>query len=249
MSSRKARTSADRAILRPSSMPVPAILAWLERHGTRRNVAGMARYGIRATGAFGVSMATMRPLVKRLGKDHDLALALWPSGWHEARVLAALIDDPACVTRRQMNSWAADFENWADCDAACLHLFDRTPFAWAKARQWSAARREFVKRAGFALMAGLASHDKTAADRKFLALLPLIERGAQDQRNFVKKAVNWALRGIGKRNPVLHSAALALARRLADSPSASARWVGKDALRELVARSPGRLPEVGSLRA
>jgi 3-methyladenine DNA glycosylase AlkD len=193
----------------------------------------MARYGIHATRAFGVSMGTMRPLAKRLGTDHDLAAELWASGWHETRVLAALVDDPQRVTRRQMNAWAAGFENWADCDTVCFHLFDRTPFAWEKARQWSTSRREFVKRAAFALMAGLAVHDKAAPDRRFLALLPLIERAAHDERNFVKKAVNWALRTIGKRSRALNTAALAVARRLARSKDATGRWVGRDALREL----------------
>jgi 3-methyladenine DNA glycosylase AlkD len=209
------------------------VLKWLERKGTRRNIAGMARYGIRARRVFGVSMGTMLPLRKQLGKDHALAIELWETGWYEARLLAALVDDPERVTRRQMNAWAADFENWADCDTVCFHLFDRTPFAWEKARQWSASPREFVKRAGFALMASLALHDKAAPDRNFLAFLPLIQKGAGDERNFVKKGVNWALRTIGRRNPALNSAALAVARRLAQSEEAAPRWVGKDALREL----------------
>jgi 3-methyladenine DNA glycosylase AlkD len=209
------------------------ILAWLRRRGTRRNVEGMARYGIRASRAFGVSMGTMLPLAKRLGKDHALAARLWESGWYEARILAALTDEPKRVRRRQMNAWAAGFENWADCDTVCFHLFDRTPFAWEKARQWSASPREFVKRAAFALMACLALHDKAAPDKNFLAFLPLIEKGARDERNFVKKGVNWALRAIGRRNPAVNKAALAMARRLALSEDASCRWVGKDAQREL----------------
>ena len=209
------------------------ILAWLRRRGTKRNVAGMAHYGIRASRAFGVSMGTMLPLAKRLGKDHDLAARLWASGWYEARILAALTDEPERVTRRQMNAWAGDFENWGDCDTVCFHLFDRTPFAWEKARQWSASPREYVKRAAYALMASLALHDKTAPDKNFLAFLPLIERGARDERNLVKKGVNWALRAIGRRNLALNKAALATARRLALSEAASCRWVGKDAQREL----------------
>jgi 3-methyladenine DNA glycosylase AlkD len=160
-------------------------------------------------------------------------VALWESGWYEARLLAALVGDPERVTRRQMNAWAASFENWADCDTVCFHLFDRTPFAWEKARQWSTSPREFVKRGGFTLMACLALHDKTASDKSFLVLLPLIEKGAHDERNFVKKGVNWALRAIGRRNVALNAAALAVARRLAPSDEAACRWVGKDALREL----------------
>lgn len=218
---------------RAAPMNVGEILKWLERRGTRRNVAGMARYGIRSPHTFGVSMATMKPLVRRLGRNHALALSLWKTGWHEARVLAALVDEPAKVTRRQMNEWVRTFDNWAVCDGVCLHLFDQTPFAWEKATQWAVSPREFVRRAGFALMASLALHDRSVPDRKLLDFLPAIERGAADERNFVKKAVNWALRQIGKRSLVLHDAAVASAGRLAASGQASARWVGRDALREL----------------
>jgi 3-methyladenine DNA glycosylase AlkD len=168
-----------------------------------------------------------------LGKDHALAAALWKSGWFEARMVAALIDEPAKVTRAQMNAWAVDFENWADCDSACFHLFDKTPFAWAKTRQWSASPHEFVKRAAFALMASLALHDKAAPDARFRAMLPIIEKAARDERNFVKKGVSWALRGIGNRSPALNAAALAVAARLTKSEAASCRWVGKDAQRDL----------------
>ena len=208
-------------------------LAWLKKKGTRRTVLGMARYGIVAKRAFGVPMGTLLTLRKKVGKDHDLAIALWASGWYEARLLASLVGDPARVTRRQMNSWAASFENWADCDTVCFNLFDRTPFAWERARQWVKSPREFVKRGGFVLMACLALHDKAAADKRFLALLPLIERGAGDERNFVKKAVSWALRGIGRRNRSLNAAAVAVAKRLAQSKQSAARWVGHDALRQL----------------
>ena len=209
------------------------VLKWLERRGTRRTVEGLPRYGIEAARAFGVTMGTLLALRKRLGKDQALSVALWESGWYEARLLAALVGDPQRVTRRQMNAWAASFENWGDCDTVCFHLFDRTPFAWEKARQWSASPREFVKRGAFALMACLALHDKAAPDKNFLGLLPLIEKGAHDERNFVKKGVSWALRAIGRRNLVLNAAALAAARRLAQSEEAACRWVGKDALREL----------------
>jgi 3-methyladenine DNA glycosylase AlkD len=193
----------------------------------------MARYGIAAKRAFGVPMGTLLTLKKRLGKNHPLSLALWDSGWYEARLLAALVGDPEQVTRRQMNAWAAGFENWGDCDTVCFHLFDRTPFAFEKARQWVASPREYVRRGGFVLMACLALHDKGALDQSFLPFLPLIEKGAADERNFVKKGVSWALRGVGRRNRALHAAALPVARRLAQSEDASSRWVGKDALREL----------------
>ena len=214
-------------------MNTDEVLAWLKRRGSRRNVEGMARYGIRAKHVFGVPMSTLLMLRKQLGTDHVLARALWNSGWYEARLLAALVGDPEKVTRREMNAWAAGFENWADCDTVCFKLWDRTPFAWEKARQWSASPRELVKRGGFVLMACLALHDKTAPDGPFVAFLPLIEKGAQDDRNFVKKGVNWALRSIGRRNPALNAAALAVARRLAESKEPAPRWVGKDALREL----------------
>ena len=209
------------------------ILAWLDRKGTRRNIQGMARYGIVARRAFGVQMGTLLALKKRLGTDHALSLALWKTGWYEARLLAAMVGDPSRVTRRQMSAWAADFENWADCDTVCFHLFDRTPHAWEKARQWATSPREFVKRAAFALMASLALHDKAAADMRYRAFLPLIERGAKDERNFVKKGVSWGLRSIGRRSRGLHRAALAVSQRLARSEDAPSRWVGKDALREL----------------
>jgi 3-methyladenine DNA glycosylase AlkD len=214
-------------------MKAREVLAWLERRGTRRSVEGLARYGIVAPRAFGVPVGTLLQLAKRLGKDHALAAELWESGWYEARLLAAMVDDPRQVTRRQMNAWAADFDSWAVCDTVCWHLFDWTPFAWEKARQWSMSPREFVKRAAFATMAGQAGHNKAATDAQFLGLLPLIEEGARDERPFVKKGVSWALRRIGRRNLALNAASLGLARRLAASEEASRRWVGKDALRDL----------------
>jgi 3-methyladenine DNA glycosylase AlkD len=209
------------------------VLTWLRRRGTQANVRGMARYGIVARRAYGVSMGTMQTLQKRIGVDHDLAVELWESGWHEARLLAAMVGDPARVTRREMNAWVKDFESWADCDTVCFKLWDRSPLAWEKARQWAKSPRELVKRAGFALMACLALHDKTAPDRPFLAFFPLIEKGASDERNFVKKGVSWALRSIGRRNRTLNAAALVLARRLSQSAGAAPRWVGRDAAREL----------------
>jgi len=219
---------------RSAPMGTGDVLAWLRKKGSRRNVAGMARYGISATHVFGVSMATMEPLAKRLGRNHALAQALWKSGWFEARVLATMVDDPALVTRRQMNSWANDFENWADCDAACFKLFVRTPHAWTKVREWSASPKEFVKRAGFALLASLAHHDKAAPDRQFIPFLKIVASGARDDRNFVKKGVSWALRCIGKRSTPLHARAMALAGRLAASNVQPPRWVGRDVLRDLM---------------
>jgi 3-methyladenine DNA glycosylase AlkD len=209
------------------------VLKWLEKQGTRRYKDGLARYGIVTAKAFGVPVGPMLKFAKQNGKDHALAAELWKTGWYEARMLAAMIDDPKQVTRAQMNAWVKDFDNWGVCDTVCWHLFDYTPFAWETLGHWSASPHEFVKRAGFAMMAGQAAHNKTATDAQLLALLPLIEKGARDDRNFVKKAVSWALRRIGGRNLPLHEGALALARRLAASDQASCRWVGKDALRDL----------------
>lgn len=209
------------------------MLAWLERRGTKANVEGMARYGIVARKAFGVSMGTMRSLAKELGHDHDLARALWKSGWHEARMLAAMVGEPDRVTPAEMERWAKAFDNWATCDTVTFVLWDRTPHAWTKVREWSRRPEEFVKRAAFALLASLTVHDKRAPDERYLEGLKLIEREASDDRNFVKKAVNWALRSIGKRSPMLNRKAVVLARRLAASDDRAERWVGKDALREL----------------
>ena len=209
------------------------ILARLERRGSARNRDGMARYGLHAAKVFGVSVGDLQRLAREIGRDHDLAAALWKTGWYEARMLAAFVDEPARVTPAQMDAWARDFENWGICDTVCMHLFDRTPHAWKKVDVWSRHRGEFVKRAAFALLASLALHDKTRGDGPFLRALPLIERHAADDRNFVKKAVNWALRSIGNRNHALNAAAVDVASRLAASDNATARWVGKDARRGL----------------
>ena len=216
---------------------VESALTWLKRHSTKRTRDGMARYAIPSDKAFGVSMNEIQALGKRLGQSHDLAAALWDTGWYEARTLAAFVDEPERVTPAQMDRWCRDFDNWAICDTACFALFDRTPHAWAKVAQWSGKRDEFGKRAAFALLWALTVHDKQAGDEPFVQGLRRIERAATDERHFVKKAVNMALRAIGKRNRALNAAAVAAARRLADSPEAAARWVGKDALRELT--SPG----------
>ena len=184
------------------------ILKKLESFANPRNVEGMARYGITSAKAFGVSAPTLKAIAKEVGRDHALARELWASGIHDARVLACLIDDPANVSARQMDRWAKAFDNWAVCDGACLHLFRYTPFAHAKCVEWSSRKEEFVKRAAFSLMACLAVGDKQAADAAFLKFLPLIKREAIDERNGVKKAVNWALRQIGKRNRRLQRAAV-----------------------------------------
>jgi 3-methyladenine DNA glycosylase AlkD len=212
---------------------VREVLAWLERRGTKRNRDGMARYGIVAQKIFGVSVAALRDRAKRIGKNHELALALWETGWYEARMLAAFIDEPARVTPSQMDRWARDFDNWAVCDHACFHLFDRTPHAFGKVAKWARSKDEFVKRAAFALLASLALHDKTAPDASFVRCLPRIEQAAEDDRNFVKKGVSWALRGIGLRNPALKARAATLARRLAAADAPAARWIGREVQRGL----------------
>jgi 3-methyladenine DNA glycosylase AlkD len=213
-------------------------LTWLRQHATRANRDGLARFAIPSGKALGVSMGDIQALARQLGRDHALALALWETDIYEARMLTAYVDEPDRVTAAQMDRWCRDFDNWATCDTLCFALWDRTPHAWKKVPQWAGRRDEFVKRAGFALLASLALHDKSEAEMPFLEGLRLIEREATDARNFVKKAVNWALRAIGgKRNPTLKAAALEVAARLAASDDATARWVGKDALRQLGKRA------------
>lgn len=212
---------------------VTEILAWLKRRGSKANRDGMARFGIVATHVFGVSIADVRKLAKQIGRDHHLALSLWETGWYEARMLTAFVDEPARVTSPQMDRWARDFDNWAICDGLCFHLFDRTPHAWRKVDAWAPRREEFVRRAAFALLAALALHDRAAADELFIHRLPLIRSTAADERNFVKKGVSWALRGIGSRNERLHAEASQVARQLAASSDRSERWVGKDAVKDL----------------
>jgi 3-methyladenine DNA glycosylase AlkD len=208
-------------------------LTWLEKASTRRDLANLERFGITATRPFGVSMANLQILAKRLGRNHDLAAALWKTGRYEARMLAALVEEPSRVTPAQMDRWCRDFDNWGICDTVCICLFDRTPHGFGRVKVWATRRHEFVKRAAFALLAGLALHDKEAGDAAFVRCLPLIEAASSDERNFVKKAVNWALRAIGRRNVDLHAEALAVARRLSDGADAAPRWIGKGALREL----------------
>ncbi len=225
---------------------VADILEELRALGNERDLAGMARYGIAVDNAFGVSIYVLRKLADGLGTDHALALALWATGNHEARLLACFVDDPGAVEPAQMEAWVRDFDSWDICDQATTSLFDQTPHAWKKAIAWAKHDGEWIKRAGFTLMAGLAVHDKEANDRDFVRLLPVIESGAFDERNFVKKAVNWALRNIGKRNLALNDEAVLCAERLTaaaneragsarggDPEVRAARWVASDALREL----------------
>ena len=216
-----------------SAAQVKDALAWLEKRGTKKNRDGMSRYGIVAPKVFGVSMATMQPYARKLGKDHELAIALWNSGWLEARMLAAFVDEPERVTSRQMDQWARDFDNWAVCDTVCFKLFDQTPHAWKKIDAWSGRQEQFVKRGSFALLASVALHRKKEADAPFIKSLVLIEREAGDSRNFVKKGVSWALRSIGHRNRLLNNEAKKLAERLSASADATERWIGRDVLKDI----------------
>jgi 3-methyladenine DNA glycosylase AlkD len=209
------------------------ILQQLKSLSNPEAVAGMARFGINSNNTYGVSIPALRKMARETGKDHALALQLWSSGIHEARILAGMIDVPDMVSKEQMESWAADFDSWDVCDQICSNLFDKTEFAYQKAVEWSSRKEEFVKRAGFALIAALAVHDKKTNDKEFLKFLPIIKREAADDRNFVKKAVNWALRQIGKRNLSLNKATIETAKEIQGIDSKAARWIASDALREL----------------
>lgn len=209
------------------------VIARLQSMSNPGNREGMARYGITVEKAFGVSMPELRSLAKELNKDHDLAIALWDTGYHEAKILAGLIDDPRQVSESQMDAWAGGFDSWDVCDQCCSNLFDRTQFAYGKALAWTQDEREYVRRAGYVMMATLAVHDKKAPDTVFELFLPFIAKGSVDERNFVKKAVNWALRQIGKRNADLNAKAIATAKQIQALDSKSARWIAADALKEL----------------
>jgi 3-methyladenine DNA glycosylase AlkD len=208
-------------------------MAHLRSRASEKNRAGMARYGIATENALGVSMAEIRSVARGISHDHALALTLWKTGVHEARILAALLDRPQWVTARQMDEWAGDFDSWDLCDQVCGNLFDATPFVAEKVPLWAADDREFVRRAAFALMAWRAVHDKDASGEVLHTCLTLIERHAADPRNFVKKSVNWALRQIGKSRREFYTPCLALAKKLAASEDRTMRWIGRDAVREL----------------
>jgi 3-methyladenine DNA glycosylase AlkD len=209
------------------------ILKELKSHSNPKNVEGMARFGINPKNTFGVSIPIIRKMGKEIGKNHELARQLWSSGIHEARILAGLIDDSKLVTEEQMEKWVKDFDSWDVCDQVCMNLFDRTKFAYKKAIEWSSRKEEFVKRAAFALVASLSVHDKKAEDERFLKFLPIIKKESTDERNFVRKAVNWALRQIGKRNKRLQKEAIKTAKEIQKIESKSAKWIASDAIREL----------------
>jgi len=234
LSTRRKRSSLPgRENLEKPVWTVEGALRVLERHGRKRNVEGMARFGIRAKVVYGVSKPKLDEIVKRIGKNHALGLALWETGIHDARLLGMLISRPEEVTKEQMERWVRDFDNWDVCDGTCCHLFAETKPAWKKAFEWSNRKKEFEKRAGFALAAFLAVHDKAASDAPFMKYLRVIEREAWDERNFVRKAVNWALRNIGKRNLRLNREAIRSAERIRKKGTRAGRWIAADALREL----------------
>jgi len=197
------------------------------------NLEGMKRYGMAVDSRLGVSVADMRLIVKGIEKNHALALDLWKTGLAEGKMIASMVDEPGEVTEAQMDEWAMGFDSWDICDQVCMNLFEKSPFAWKKIAEWSEREETFVKRAAFALIACLAWHSKQARDEDFIRVFPIIKRGATDDRNFVKKAVNWALRNIGKRNLNLNKAAFDLAKELRQTGSKTAKWVGSDAVREL----------------
>jgi len=198
---------------------------------------GMARFGINPKGALGVSIFKLRPMAKEIIKSgcdrHKLAQELWANGIHEARILAAFVEDPRLLTEDQMGSWAKDFDSWDVCDQACTSLFDQSPLAWKMVKKWATREEEYVKRGAFALMAGLAWHDKKANDKDFDGFFPIIKKASTDERNYVRKAVNWALRNIGKRNLALNKKAIGCAKEIQKIDSKAARWIAADALREL----------------
>jgi 3-methyladenine DNA glycosylase AlkD len=234
MTAKQKHTTNKSTIKNDLEKQVQTVLTSLRRRSSKRTREEMGpRYGVFTDKAFGVKMADIQQVAKQVGRNHELAAALWKTGWYEARMLTAFIEEPELVTSAQMDRWCRDFDNWGICDTLCFHLFDLSPYAFGKVVKWSKSREEFVKRAAFALLACLALHDKKATDEQFKQCLPLIERAASDERNFVKKGVSWALRLVGRRNFALNQAAVELSRRLAAADEQPARWIGKAALKEL----------------
>jgi 3-methyladenine DNA glycosylase AlkD len=227
------RSRSPRRISSEKKWTCQAVLRELRSLGEARNVEGMARFGIVAKNVYGVSKPKLDSLARQIGRDRQLALQLWDSGVHDARILAGMVDEASQVTPGQMDKWVRHFDNWDVCDGTCCHLFVFSKHAWKKTIEWSGRKEEFIKRAGFALMAYLAYRDKTAPDARFLNLLSIIEKHSDDDRNFVRKAANWALRNIGKRNFRLNRAAIRAAERIQRQNSRTARWIAADAIREL----------------
>lgn len=212
---------------------IEEVIKSLKSLADTKNLESMAKFGIDTKTALGIALPTLRKMAKEIDIDHKLALQLWDSNIHEAQVLASMIDDPKQVTEKQMEKWVKGFHSWDQCDQVCGNLFDKTSFAHDKAKEWSTRKDEFEKRAGFVLMATLSLHDKHAADRNFIQFFPLIKKESTDDRNYVKKAVNWALRQIGKRNLLLHEKAIYVAGQIQEIDSKTAKWIASDAIREL----------------
>jgi 3-methyladenine DNA glycosylase AlkD len=213
--------------------PVEEVLEKLRAKAQPEQLEGMARYGMTVENRLGIKIPELRRLAKQIGRDHQLALALWETGVAEAMILASMIDSPKEVSEAQMEAWVVDFDSWDVCDQVCMNLFEKTPLAWDKIREWAEREEEFVKRAAFALIACLAWHDKEAGDEAFIELIPVIKAGATDGRNYVKKAVSWALRHVGKRNLALNQAAIRAAEELRHTDSRAARWVASDVIRDV----------------
>ena len=213
------------------------VIVKLKRCANPKNIEGMARFGINSKNSLGVSIPDLRKLAKEIGKDHVLAQKLWDSKIHEAKILASMIDEPKLVTKKQADQWIKDFDSWDVCDQVCMNLFDKTSFVFERAILWTKNTAEFEKSAGFALMASLAFHDKSFSDEKFLKFFPLIKKYSIDERNFVRKAINWALRQIGKRNINLNKQAIELAKEIQNINSKSARWIAYDAIKELTSKT------------
>ncbi len=216
-----------------STMTLQQTLKKLKTLGSQKNIEGMKRFNISSAKAFGVSAPEIRSIAKEIKKDHDLALALWASGFHEARILAAIIADPEKADLRLLDTWANEIQNWAQCDCCCSEFFEKTKYAYQLPFRWSKSKKEFVRRAGIVMIAVIAVHHKKTDDDEFETFFPLIKKYSTDERNFVKKAVNWSLRQTGKRNLRLRKKAIALLEEIQNIPSPSARWIASDALREL----------------
>lgn len=214
-------------------MTLKEIINHLKKNSNLKDREGMARFGINPKYALGVRVPVLRNLARKIGKNHKLAEGLWKTKIHEARILAGMVDDSEKVNEKQMESWIKEFNSWDVCDQVCMNLFDKMPIAWKKAIEWADRKEEFVRRAGFALIACLAWHDKKARDEDFVKFFPIIKKYSTDERNFVKKAVNWALRQIGKRNENLKKQALKTAEEILKIQSKTAKWIAQDAIREL----------------
>ena len=217
-------------------MNVKQIIMYLKKNSNPKDRAGMARFGIDVKYALGVKIPALRSLAKKIGKNHKLALDLWKTKIHEARILASMIDEPEKVSEKQIEEWVKCFNSWDICDQVCMNLFNKTAFAWEKIYEWPKRKEEFVKRAGFALMACLAWYDKKTGDKEFIKFFPIIKKYSDDNRNFVKKAVNWALRQTGKRNNNLKKHALKVAKEILKINDKTAQWIAKDTIRELESR-------------